>query len=183
MPRFPFALSRRYIFSLMLVLLVLLTGGGVWYRRAAASAAAAGLGLAVTSTAEAPGDVSQDGSRILLELAREAMRDGRLVAPTGSNAYEFYLSVLQLRPDNRAAQEALRESFPLAAEEVERTINRGDLDEARRELDLLHEFDSTNFTLALLGGKLSAARNIVTKQHEAEAQRIRQAAARGAAVR
>ena len=179
MPRFPFALSRRYIFSLMLILLA---GGGLWYWRAAANAAAAGPGSAVASTAEAPAGEPQDGSKILLGLARAAMRDGRLVAPTGSNAYEFYLSVLQLQPDNRAAQEALRESFPLAAEEIERTINRGDLDEARRELDLLHEFDSTNFTLALLGGKLAAARNIVTKQHEAEAERIRQSAARRAAV-
>ncbi len=109
------------------------------------------------------------------------MRDGRLVAPAGSNAYEFYLSVLQLEPQNPTAQDALRESFPRAAVEIEHTINTFDLEEARREIDLLREFDSNNFTLALLGGKLSAARNIATKQHEAEAERIQQANADNAA--
>jgi hypothetical protein len=109
------------------------------------------------------------------------MHDGRLLAPAGSNAYEFYLSVLQLQPQNPTAQQALRESFARASVEIERAINHNDLDEARREIDLLREFDSNNFTLALLGGKLSAARNIVTKQHEAEAERIQQANADSAA--
>jgi hypothetical protein len=66
----------------------------------------------------------------------------------------------------------LRETFPRAAMEIEGTINGGELEEARREIDLLREFDRDNFTLALLGGKLSAARNILTRQHEMEAARI-----------
>ena len=37
-------------------------------------------------------------------------------------------------------------------------------------------------TLALLGGKLSAARNIVMRQHEAEAARIQQSSGRNAAA-
>ena len=71
-----------------------------------------------------------------------------------------------------------RLSIPAAAE-IEHAINQKQLEEARREIDLLREFDRDNFTLALLGGKLSAARNIVTKQHEAEAARIRQTTAAG----
>jgi hypothetical protein len=89
----------------------------------------------------------------------------------------FYLSVLQLEPKNATAQEALLESFPQAATEIEHTINQQQLEEARREIDLLREFDADNFTLSLLGGKLSAARNMVTRQHEAEAERIQRAAA------
>jgi protein TonB len=51
-------------------------------------------------------------------------------------------------------------------------INPTDLDEAQRELSLLRDYDPTNYTLALLGGKLSAQRTLLTRQHEAEAARI-----------
>ncbi|OOG57898.1 energy transducer TonB [Rhodanobacter sp. C03] len=157
------------------VLLLVLAGGVFWYSHATAEASMLDAGTAPSGVAAASNDSAQSGTQILLGLARDAMHDGRLVAPAGSNAYEFYLSVLQLEPQNRTAQEALRESFPRASEEIERGINQNDLDEARREIDLLREFDSNNFTLALLGGKLSAARNIETKRHEAEAERIQQA--------
>ncbi|OOG49841.1 energy transducer TonB [Rhodanobacter sp. C01] len=168
--------SRRHALVLVPLLLVVVAGGGIfWYSYATANASPNTADTSSGNVADASGNDAQSGTQILLGLARNAMHDGRLVAPAGSNAYEFYLSVLQLEPQNRGAQEALRESFPRASEEIERTINQDDLDEARREIDLLREFDSTNFTLALLGGKLSAARNIETKRHEAEAERIQQA--------
>jgi hypothetical protein len=169
-------LARRHTMLLVSVLsLMVLVGGVFWYNHATTEASVVDAGTAPAGVSTASGNDAQSGSQILLGLARDAMHDGRLVAPAGSNAYEFYLSVLQLEPQNRTAQEALRESFPRASEEIERTINQNDLDEARREIDLLREFDSNNFTLALLGGKLSAARNIETKRHEAEAERIQQA--------
>jgi hypothetical protein len=176
MPRFHFTVPQRYALALISVLVLTAAGGILWYSRAMANAS---YGPAGSPTA--PTDDAQSGTGILLGLARDAMHDGRLVAPAGSNAYEFYLSVLQLEPQNPTAQQALRESFPRAAVEIEHTINTNDLEEARREIDLLREFDSNNFTLSLLGGKLSAARNIVTKQHEAEAERIQQANADSAA--
>jgi len=181
MPRFHFTVSQRYALALVSVLVLTAAGGIFWYSRAMANASYGPAG-SPTSVAAAPADDAQSGTGILLGLARDAMHDGRLVAPAGSNAYEFYLSVLQLEPKNPAAQEALRESFPRASVEIEHTINQNELEEARREIDLLREFDSTNFTLALLGGKLSAARNLMTKQHEAEAERIQQAGA-GSTVR
>ncbi len=183
MPRSLAGVSRRYALVVVSLLIVAAASGIFWYSQAAANASLNdGSSLSVEPTT-AETDDAQSGTAILLGLARDAMHDGRLVAPAGSNAYEFYLSVLQLEPDNRTAQDALRESFPRAAEEIERTINHKDLEEARREIDLLREFDSNNFTLALLGGKLSAARNIVMKQHEAEAERIRLAAAMQASTR
>lgn len=183
MPRFLSAVSHRYVLALLCLSLLAAAGGIFWYSRATADAASNDAAASSAGSADASADDAQSGSGILLGLARDAVHDGRLLAPAGSNAWEFYLSVLQLEPQNRVAQEALRESFPRAADEIERTINRRELEEARREIDLLREFDRDNFTLALLGGKLSAARNIVMKQHEAEAERIRQAnAARGAAM-
>lgn len=176
MPHSHSAVSHRYALALVSVLVLAAAGGIFWYSRAMANASYGPAGSPTTAAVDASANDAQSGTGILLGLARDAMHDGRLVAPAGSNAYEFYLSVLQLQPQNPAAQEALRESFPRAAVEIERTINQNDLEEARREIDLLREFDSTNFTLALLGGKLSAARNLVMKQHEVEAERIQQTA-------
>lgn len=177
MSGFLFNVSRRYGLVIVCMLLLAIMAGGIfWYSHAAAYASTVDSETSAASEhAGSATDDGQSGTQILLGLARDAMHDGRLVAPAGSNAYEFYLSVLQLDPESRTAQEALRESFPRAASEIERTINRQDLEEARREIDLLREFDSNNFTLALLGGKLSAVRTIVTRQHEAQAERIRQA--------
>ncbi|MEO9215807.1 MAG: energy transducer TonB [Rhodanobacter sp.] len=174
MPRLSFAVSHRYALALVSVLILAAAVGIFWYSRAMANASLDATGLPSTTAAAAPTD---DGTGILLGLARDAMHDGRLVTPAGSNAYEFYLSVLQLEPKNPVAQDALRETFPRAAVEIESTINKYDLEEARREIDLLREFDSNNFTLALLGGKLSAARSLVTRRHEVEAERIQQATA------
>jgi Flp pilus assembly protein TadD len=166
------AASRRHALVLVPLALLLVSACGiVWYSRVSVAASIAHIGTPTATGVDATG-VADSGITILLDLARDAMRDGRLVAPQGSNAFEFYLSVLQLDPSNLAAQEALRETFPRAAVEIEGTINGGELEEARREIDLLREFDRDNFTLALLGGKLSAARNILTRQHEMEAARI-----------
>ena len=112
---------------------------------------------------------SQSGTDILLGLADTAIKERRLVAPQGSNAYEFYLSVLQLDPSNRVAQENLRKLLPPASDVVERAINDDQLDEAQRELSLLREFDSTNYTLSLLGGKLDAHRQLQVRKDEARA--------------
>lgn len=169
----PALFRRRPIALLCAFFLVLLVGGLIWL----IGINGAGTATAMTTTgdnATTSDNNAQSGTQILLGLARDAMHDNRLVAPAGSNAYEFYLSVLQLEPKNQAALEALRESFSRASEEIEGTINHNDLDEARREIDLLREFDSNNFTLALLGGKLAAARAIETRKHEAEAARIQQ---------
>lgn len=181
MSRFLPAVSHRYALVVVSALILFAAIGIFWYSQAAARASLGDDGASIASV-ENPFDDAQSGSGILLGLAREAIREGRLVAPAGSNAYEFYLSVLQLEPQNATAQEALRESFPRAATLIELSINRKQLDEARREIDLLREFDSDNFTLSLLGGKLSAARNIEIRQHEAEAKLIQRAATAGQAV-
>ncbi|MFA6231457.1 MAG: energy transducer TonB [Rhodanobacter sp.] len=170
-------ISLRHVSVIVLAVALAAAGGIFWHGRVVAKAELNESGPVAVEAASssAPAD-GPSGTSILLGLARDAMHEGRLVAPAGNNAYEFYLSVLQLQPDNQTAQEALRESFPEAAEKIEHAINQQDLEEARREIDLLREFDSNNFTLALLGGKLSAARAVVTRQHEAEAERIQKAA-------
>jgi periplasmic protein TonB len=131
----------------------------------------AGASDAAASSASSDGDSS--GVDILLGLAREATREGRLVAPQGNNAYEYYLSVIQLAPENATAQDALRETLPFASQEIERQINRRQLEEARREIALLRDFDPTNYTLIILGAKLDAQQQVVTAEDEARADQIR----------
>lgn len=119
----------------------------------------------------APPAPADDGSgrTILLGLAQEAEHDHRLVAPAGSNAYEFYLSALELAPDDEPSREALHRLFPSATQIIEDTIDRDDLDEAERELRLLRDYDSDNYIVALLAGKLAAERGLTTRRHEARA--------------
>jgi protein TonB len=110
---------------------------------------------------------------ILLGLARDATREGRLVAPQGNNAYEYYLSILQLDVNNATATDALRETLPFASQGIERQINHRDLEEARREIALLRDFDPTNYTLIILGAKLDAQQQVVTAEDEAKADAMR----------
>lgn len=109
-------------------------------------------------------------SGILVALADQAIADHRLVAPAGQNAYEFYLSVLQLAPEDLEVRERMRALLPQASATVERAINQGELDEAARELRLLRDFDADNYTLALLGGKLDAQRQLTIQRDEALAR-------------
>jgi protein TonB len=113
------------------------------------------------------------GVDILLGLARDATREGRLIAPQGNNAYEYCLSVLQLEASNATAQDALRETLPFASQEIERQINRRQLEDARREIALLRDYDPTNYTLIILGAKLDAQQQVVTAEDEAKAEQIR----------
>lgn len=124
---------------------------------------------------------ANDGVGILLNLADQALKDHRLIAPAGANAYEFYLSVLELDPANAVAHKNLADNLPDAMNQVEQAINTRDLDEAARELRLLREVDNNNFTVQLLAGKLDAQRAIVVREDEARAAALQaQAQARAA---
>jgi protein TonB len=163
--------SRRPVWLGSLLVLILAAGGGWWHWSARA----------------ATGPAQDDsGVRVLLGLAGDAVRDGRLVAPVGSNAFEFYFSVLQLDPHNRTALGNLRDAFKPACADVEQTIAAGNLDEAQRELQLLRAYDAGNYRydpaheelnasdykLALLGGYLDAQRTLLGRRHAVEAAAI-----------
>lgn len=165
-------------FALVLVL-VLAIAGGWWLGRARA----------------APVVAEPDGVHVLLDLAAASLRAGHRVAPVGSNAFEFYFSVLQVDPHNRTALAQLRAAFRPARDDVERAIAAGDLDEAQRELQLLrayaagnyqydpahYELHADDYQLALLGGYLDAQRTLLGREHAAEAREISARAATTAA--
>lgn len=137
--------------------------------------------------AQASADANDSsGVTMLTSLGNAALHEHRLVAPEGSNAYEFYASALQLDALNKQAIAGLRTSFEPACHDVEDTIAKGSLDEAERELRLLHDYaqrqniESDNFRVALLGSYLHAQRNLLMSRHEAEAFRMRSQAASAA---
>ncbi|RAO74481.1 hypothetical protein CA260_20625 [Dyella jiangningensis] len=124
----------------------------------------------------ATGPIVREGAGIdeLLQHARQAMAEQRLLAPAGSNAFELYLAVLRREPGNRVAQDALREIFPFASRAAEQTIDEGNLDEAQRQISLLAKADPQNYTLTLLQSKLQARRDAAAQ----EAQQVAQQQAR-----
>ncbi|HWX65549.1 MAG TPA: energy transducer TonB [Rhodanobacter sp.] len=120
----------------------------------------------------------------LLAEARSAMNGQRYLAPTGNNAFEFYLRVLEKDPGNKVASDALRETFPFAATSAEQSINSRDFNEAQRQIDLLAKADPTNFTLTILRSKLDAQRKTLDKQQQdaLDQQKAQQLAAQKAAA-
>jgi periplasmic protein TonB len=173
MSKFNLATLPRRVVILAGAVFVALAGAAAFatlrVHRADAGMAAHGSSPAQTES----GDAGASGVDILLDLARQATREGRLVAPQGNNAYEYYLSVIQLEPNNATAQDALRETLPFASQEIERLINRRQLEEARREIALLRDYYPTNYTLIILGAKLDAQQQVVTAEDEARADAMR----------
>ncbi|HEX7341218.1 MAG TPA: energy transducer TonB [Rhodanobacteraceae bacterium] len=119
------------------------------------------------ASAPPPVNVSAMSTSELLAEANKAIKDQRLLAPAGNNAFEFYLKVLQRQPNNAAAKEALRETFPIAANAAEQVINQGDFTEAQREIGLLAQAAPDNYTLTILRAKLDAQRKVQAQQQQA----------------
>ncbi|MHB1058767.1 MAG: energy transducer TonB [Rhodanobacter sp.] len=136
-----------------------------------------------TRTAPPPANVAAMDVNQLLAEARTAMNEQRYLAPTGNNAFEFYLRVLEKDPGNKVASDALRETFPFAATSAEQAINSRDFNEAQRQIDLLAKADPANFTLTILRSKLDAQRKMLDKQQLAlEQEKATQLAAQKAAA-
>lgn len=121
---------------------------------------------AATHAAPPPANVAAMDVNQLLAEARTAMNEQRYLAPTGNNAFEFYLRVLEKDPGNKVASDALRETFPFAATSAEQAINSRDFSEAQRQIDLLAKADPANFTLTILRSKLDAQRKTLDKQQQ-----------------
>ena len=123
-----------------------------------------------TGKAPPPADVAAMSNSELLAEASKAIKEQRLLAPKGNNAFEFYLKVLDRQPDNQVAKDALREIFPFAANAAEQVINRGRFAEAQREIGLLAKAAPDNYTLTILRSKLDARRKVAAHQQQAEQQ-------------
>jgi protein TonB len=131
--------------------------------------------VAPSQQAAPPVNVEAMSLNDLLAEARKAMNEQRVIAPAGNNAFEFYLKVLQKQPGNPVAADALRETFPFAASNVEQAINQREFSEADREIDLLSKVDPTNYTLTILRSKLDAQRKTLDQEQQKQLDQQRQA--------
>jgi protein TonB len=119
----------------------------------------------------------------LLQRAREALSEDRLVTPPGDNAIEYYLQVLAQEPSNPQATQALVDVFPLAAGIAERALSQRQLDDATRVIDLLDRVDPRSYTVATLRTKLAAAQQQQQReQQQAAAAALAQQQAAAAAA-
>jgi protein TonB len=121
---------------------------------------------AATRGAPPPANVEGMDVSQLISEARSAMGEQRYLAPAGNNAFDFYLRVLEKDPGNKVASDALRETFPFAANSAEQAINARDFGEAQRQIDLLAKADPANFTLTILRSKLDAQRKTLDRQQQ-----------------
>lgn len=178
---------------LVAVLIVLAIAAAAWFLiirphrtvvQASQPAAAAKTGVVKKAAPPPPADVEAMSTSQLLSEASKAIREKRLLAPKGNNAFEFYLKVLDRQPDNQVAKEALRETFPFATSAAEQVINEGNFTEADREIKLLALADPNNYTLTILRSKLDARRKVraqlqqqeLLAQQQAEQRRVQAAA-------
>ena len=159
------------IAALLIVVLVALAAWYLIFRPSQTAVVAPTQALVAASSiasAPPPADVESMSVSQLLGEASKAMREQRLLAPAGNNAFEFYLNVLDRDPGNQAALDALRETFPFGANAAEQEINAGNFDEAQREIDVLTRADSGNYTLTILRSKLDAQRKLAARAEEQE---------------
>ncbi|MEP6483926.1 MAG: energy transducer TonB [Rudaea sp.] len=131
---------------------------------------------AAAGTAAPAAPVPEMSKEQLIKEAGTAFREQRYVAPTGNNALEYYLRVLDKDPNNQGARDALREGFPFFTGPAEQYINAGNVEEANRVIELLTKVDPNNFTLNILRSKLEAKK----KQVDHDQQVAAAAAARAA---
>lgn len=109
----------------------------------------------------------------LLDAARTAMREQRLIQPVGENAIEYYLKVLDAEPDNRHAQLAILELMPLAQGVAEQMIDSGRLEEAQDAVGLLKRAQPTSVVVTNLEQKIVTQRRAEEQRRTAEEEAAR----------
>ena len=174
------------------IAIVLVIALGAWFliikpskQTVPAALQGASSGAVASATVAAPpppADVDKMSVSELLEAAQKAMRQNRLLAPAGNNAFEFYVTALEKQPGNQVAQDALRETFPFAAGAAEQEINANNFEEAQREIELLAKSDPGNYTLTILRSKLDAQRKLASRAEEQQKRQDEVAAQQAAAV-
>ena len=85
--------------------------------------------------------LSNTGDSEQIELAMSAYSAGKLVAPAGENAFEYYLAALQSNPGDVGAEEAIMELVPVAMSALESAMAANTTLEVERLIPLLERAD------------------------------------------
>ncbi len=149
----------------------------------AAPTGAAGTPQAVVDTVD---PATEDGTDApeevlttaqLLDRARSAVADNRLISPSEDNAFHYYLRVLENEPRNSSAQVAILELMPLAQGMAEQLIESRDYVEADRAVALLKRAQPSSVVLATLEQRVSSYKREDERRQLAEEREREQAEA------
>ena len=143
--------------SVPAVVVVAAITAAIWWWSGQPAAIVATTPSAASSVTPGAAPDAPDQVEALMLRARAALNERRLVAPAGDNAVEIYLAVLDRQADHVAAQQAMLELIPPAAEAVEAAIASGDLTEARRRLVLVQRMGGSELRLNMIRQQLVAA--------------------------
>ena len=162
--------ARLLPIVVMLVATVGLVGcGGEEAATPVTSSPAGAAPVAAPAAAPAsPVDVAPQTVAELLDAARAAMREQRLIQPVGDNAIEYYLKVLDAEPDNRQAQLAILELMLLAQGVAEKMIDDARLDEAQAAVTLLKRAQPTSVVVTNMEQRIVIQRRAEEQKLQAE---------------
>lgn len=119
----------------------------------------------------------------LTKRADAAVDAQQLFAPQGANAFELYLKVVEVNPENTFAKNAISDLFPYAVMHVEQRLAANDTAEAARVLALMEKANDKAPAMPRLRTALQAATDRAARQAaEEEARVAREAAAAAAAA-
>ncbi len=127
----------------------------------------------------------------LLQKAKAAEKEQKLVTPAADNAMSYYLQIIDQEPTNPQATQALVDLFPIAASSAESAIAAKNAEEAERIIGLLDRSSPGSYTVTTLRAKLDAQRaatdrvetdRLAQEQKRLELQQQQAAAAQAAAT-
>jgi protein TonB len=110
------------------------------------------------------------------QSASLAVREGRVIAPAGDNAFEWYLSLREQVPDDSSVTMALIDLMPIADQAARFALEGGDVAEATRIVDLMARYDADSETTKAARGRLADWQRERVRQEQALAARAEVAA-------
>jgi len=116
--------------------------------------AAAADQAAATTPVAAPIDRFAD----VVASAEVAFKEGRLAAPPGDNALDYYLNVLAAEPTHEKARDGLASVVDALFAKAENALLMGSLDAAATSLDAIRKTAPTSGRLAFLDAQLARVR-------------------------
>ena len=129
-------------------------------RQAAVLAALAAAVVAVPVAAADPVSVgaSQPATATtLMADARRAVQAGRLTAPAGDNAFEYYVAIRRIDATHAGAGEGIVDLYPMVADAAGAALERGNYAEAARLLALIESGVPDSYLAPRLRQRLEAA--------------------------
>ncbi len=129
-------------------------------------------GQSISPDVSASRPTAADPQQSLLQKARSALQERRLLSPAGDNSIEYYLAMLDIDAQDVVARQALLELIPPASALVSGTIASGELNEARRQFDLVTRMGASELRLASLRAELAQAEQEAARQTALAAQAL-----------